>query len=260
MERWDRGAIGWAKHADWGRDTTLALSQQLIDGLALQPGMTLLELAAGPGDTGFLAAELIEPGGRLISSDHSEAMVDVARARAQRLGLDDVDFRVINAESIDMPVASVDRVLCRWGLMLFVDPGAALGEMRRVLKPGGRVAVAVWGSPHRNLWLSVYTEVLVRHGLVPALDPDGPGPFALAEAGRLEGLLEGAGFVEWELSEVEVDRGGGSFEEGWERQLDLSASGDAVRGAPEEVQRAVAEEVRAGISDFRGVCLVAVAS
>lgn len=260
LERWDHASAAWAKHAEWVRSSSAALSHWLVEALALQPGQSVLELAAGPGDTGFLAAELIQPGGKLISSDQSEAMVETARARAQQLGITNVEFRVINAESIDLPVASVDAVVCRWGLMLFVDPAAALGEMRRVLKPGGRVSLAVWGSPHLNLWLGVPSEVAVRYGLVPAPEVGAPGPFALADAQRLTALIEDAGFVEVEVVEVESDDGAASFEEWWERRLDMSIMGEAVRAAPAEVQRAVAEEVRERMTDFKGVSLAAVAS
>ena len=74
-------------------------------------------------------------------------MVDVARARATELGVRNVEFRIIDAESIDVPAAAVDVVLCRWGYMLMADPAAALQETRRVLRPGGRVALAAWDPP-----------------------------------------------------------------------------------------------------------------
>ena len=102
------------------------------------PGIALLELAAGPGDTGFLAAELIRPGGELISSDLVPEMLMVAQRRAEELGLDNVRFKQIDAEtSIDIDAASIDGVLCRWGYMLMADPGdraardAARAQARR---------------------------------------------------------------------------------------------------------------------------------
>lgn len=260
LERWDHVSASWAKHADWVRDSSAPLAHWLVESLALQPGETVLELAAGPGDTGFLAAELVQPGGQLISSDQSEAMVEIARARAAKLGLRNVEHRVINAESIDLPVASVDAVICRWGLMLFVDPAAALAEMRRVLKPGGRVALAVWASDERNEWFGVPIDAAIRRGLVPAPTEGEPGPFALADPARLTALLEGAGFVEVEIDEVEIDEGAATFEEFWERRLDMSLMGEAVRAAPPDVQRALAEEVRGQLSDFTGVCLAALAA
>jgi len=259
LERWDHVSAAWAKHADWVRDSSAPLAHWLVEALALQPGETVLELAAGPGDTGFLAAELVEPGGRLISSDQSEAMVEIARARAAKLAISNVEHRVINAESIDLPVASVDAVICRWGLMLFVDPAAALAEMRRVLKPGGRVALAVWASDERNQWFAVPIEAAIRRGLAPAPKEGEPGPFALADPARLTTLLEDAGFVEVQVDEVELDEGAVTFEEFWERRLDMSLMGEAVRGAPADVQRALANEVRAQLSDFTGVSLAALA-
>jgi SAM-dependent methyltransferase len=260
LERWDHASAGWARHADWIRDSSAALSRRLIDALELEPGQTLLELAAGTGDTGFLAAERLAPSGKLISSDNSQAMSEVAQLRVRQLDVANVAFRLINAESIDLPVASVDAVLCRWGLMLFIDPAAALGEMRRVLKPGGRVALAVWAGPDRNHWLSVPDEVVVSHGLVPAPRVGEPGPFALGDRGQLAELIAAAGFVDVEVEEVEVERGAQSFRDWWERQLDMSTIGVAVRAAPAEVQQAVAAEVRERISDFTGVSLMAVAS
>ena len=119
----------------------------MIDALSPQPGQRVLELAAGPGDTGFMAAELIVPGGTLICSDGAEAMLDVARERAAAQGISNVEFRQLELEWIDLPTADVDAVLCRWGIMLVVDSETAAREIRRVLKPGGRAALAVWDGP-----------------------------------------------------------------------------------------------------------------
>lgn len=259
LERWNHAAAGWGKHAAWLRETTAPLSLWLVDALQLAPGQTVLELAAGPGETGFIAAQRVGESGKLVSSDNSQAMLEIAQARAAELELTNVEFRLINEESIDLPVASVDAVVCRWGYMLAVDPAAALLETRRVLKPGGRAALAVWGSPAQNAWLSVPSAVLVERGLVPAPEA-GPGPFALADRARLESLLTGAGFVEVRLDEIQVERGRGSFAEWWERHLDMSSSGPAVRAAAAEVQREIAAEVQRRLTDFTGHCIVAVAS
>ena len=106
--------------------------------------MRVLELAAGPGDTGFLAAELIKPGGDADFKRRDRGDARVARGRARQMGIDNVEFRQLELEWIDTETASVDAILCRWGVMLILDPPAAVQEMRRVLRPGGRVALAVW--------------------------------------------------------------------------------------------------------------------
>ena len=144
--RWGRQARGWGAQAERLASTTMPVSVWMVDALDLQPGHEVLELAAGTGEVGFLAAEQIEPGGTLISSDFVPEMITVAQARAERLGITNVRFRQIDAESIDQPAASLDGVLCRWGYMLMADGEAALRETRRILRPGARVALAAWTS------------------------------------------------------------------------------------------------------------------
>jgi len=227
------------------------VTRWLIDALELQPGEDVLELAAGPGDTGLLAAELIRPGGRLITSDQSEAMLELARARAAELALDNVEFRVINAESIALPVASIDAVLCRWGYMLMVDPLAAMVETRRVLKSGGRLALAVWGSPSGNPWLAVPNRVLQEFGLAEApASPEAPGAFAFANPDRLRTFLDEAGFVDVEIDEVDLVRAAPTFAEWWDAHLDVSPAGPAVRAASRDVSRAVAAAVEAALAPY----------
>jgi SAM-dependent methyltransferase len=231
----------------------------MIDALELQPGQRVLELAAGPGETGFLAAELILPGGTLICSDQSDAMVEVARARATELQLDNVEFSVINAESIDLPVASVDAVLCRWGYMLMVDPLAAFVETRRVLKSGGRVALAAWGPPLQNPWLAVPNRVMQEHGLAePPVSDEAPGAFAFANPERLRALLEDAGFLEIEIDHVGLVRAAPDFPRWWEMQLDMSPLGPVVRAADPGAARAVAVEVEAQLAPYASSTGVAV--
>jgi ubiquinone/menaquinone biosynthesis C-methylase UbiE len=205
-ERWERAAGGWGRHAARVRDWGMPVSAWMIEHLAPQPGQRVLELAAGPGDTGFLAAELVSPGGMLISSDASPSMLEVAQARARELGIANVEFKQLELEWIDLETASVDAVLCRWGVMLIVDPAAALREMRRVLSAGGRAAIAVWAPPEANPWATIPTRVLVELGHAEAPDPDAPGMFALAADGQLADMLEEAGFVEPVVESVDLVR------------------------------------------------------
>ena len=223
-ERWEAAAAGWGRRAHAVRDSGMAVSSWLIDHVALQPGYRVLELAAGPGDTGFLAAELINPGGTLISSDGAEAMLEIARERARELGVANVEFRRLELEWIDLPTADVDAILCRWGVMLTLDPAAALQECRRVLRPGGRIALAVWGLPERNPWATITTDALVAlgHEELPTRTRSGPGMFALAGPGQLEEMLAQAGFTEVVVEGVELPREYDSVESYIEETLDLS--------------------------------------
>ena len=204
--RWEQAAPGWARRADRVRATGMPVSAWMIDYLRLQPGQRVLELAAGPGDTGFLAAELIRPGGTLISSDASEAMLEVARERARALGIENVEFKRLELEWIDLPAASVDATLCRWAVMLSVEPAAALRECRRVTRPGGSLAIAVWDQAGANPWATIPAEALVRLGHVPAPDPKAPGMFALSDPVRLAEIVADAGFVDVVVDAIRLDR------------------------------------------------------
>jgi SAM-dependent methyltransferase len=222
LERWDRAARGWSRQADSIQEFAMRVSVWMLEQLNLQPGQQVLDLAAGPGDTGFLAAELVRPGGMLISSDASPAMLGVARGRARDLGISNAEFMRFELEWIDLDTASVDAAMCRFGLMLAVDPEAALQELRRVVRPGGAVALAVWDSPEQNPWATIPTRALVELGHVEPPDPSDPGMFALDDRARLEELLESSGFVEIVVDRVDLERAEPSAKDYIQTTLDLS--------------------------------------
>jgi ubiquinone/menaquinone biosynthesis C-methylase UbiE len=222
-DRWERSAEGWGEVSErWDR-ATRPVSDWLVQAIGPQPGQTVLELAAGPGDVGLLVAELLRPGGRLIATDGAGAMVTRIGERAAERGLTDVvETRPMEAEWIDLPAASVDAVVCRWGYMLLADPGAALRETRRVLRSGGRVALAAWDAPERNLWSSAVHAELVERELVPAPDPAAPGQFAWRERAVIGEHLEDAGFAEVVLDTVEFAYAYPGLDAWWDTQIDLS--------------------------------------
>jgi SAM-dependent methyltransferase len=236
LEGWEETAPGWVRQQELLREFATPVSLWMIDAVRPQPGERVLELAAGLGETAMLAAELVAPLGGVVISDQAEAMLEGARARAIALGLSNIEFQVLNAEWIDLPLASVDIVTCRWGYMLMADPGAALSETRRVLRPGGRVALAVWDTIDSNPWALLPAQELIARGLVPAPEPSAPptpGPFALGAPGRIQELLEQAGFVEARVEALELVRRHSSFAEMWETTLDLSRNvHDAVLSRP----------------------------
>jgi ubiquinone/menaquinone biosynthesis C-methylase UbiE len=227
LDGWEHASAGWGRRAQRVRDWGLPVSTWMIEQLSLQPGMRLLELAAGPGDTGFLAAELIAPGGTLISSDATEGMLEVARQRAGELGLSNVnlEFKRLEIEWIDLPTASVDAILCRWAYMLTVDPATGMSEARRVLAPGGRFALAVWDRDEENPWATIPTDALVQGGYIEPIDRAvAAGIFSLADPQRLQDMLEEAGFVDVLAESIDVTREYDRFEEFWDESLELSPS------------------------------------
>jgi SAM-dependent methyltransferase len=249
---WERAAEGWGRRAAKLQGFAMPISSWMIEQLALQPGQQVLELAAGPGETGFLAAELIRPGGMLICSDASEAMLEVARTRAAELSIDNVEFRRLMLEWIDLATASIDAILCRWGMMLSTDPGASLQEARRVLRPGGRIALAVWAQAERNPWATISSGALVKLGHSQRPEPGTPGMFALAPAARLKETLELAGFVEVVTHSIEIERVYDGVASYLEETLDLSPTFGEVLGRLSEAERsAVTDEIAARAAEFQ---------
>ncbi|HEX5225725.1 MAG TPA: methyltransferase domain-containing protein [Solirubrobacteraceae bacterium] len=267
---WEAAAPGWVRHHARIGAWAAPVAHWLVEAISPQPGQTVLELAAGLGETGMLAAELVAPAGRVIVSDQSAGMLDGARRRAEALGLDNVEFEVLGAEWIDLPLASVDAVLCRWGYMLMADPGAALSETRRVLRPSGRVALAVWDALEHNPWARLPTLALSENGIAGGPGSgDRPGPFTLGDRALLRSLIEDAGFTEPHIEDIALMRRHESFDELWEFQLDVSqAFHEAVMSLTEPEIAAVRATLRellgphtaaAGTIELPGRTLVAVA-
>src|SRR5438876_7823700 len=167
LETWGRMAGGWEARREWLMAVTAPVNDGLAERADPQPGQTVLEIAAGTGDLGLRLAERVGATGRVISTDFAPEMVAVARRNGSARGLGNVEYRVLDAERMDLADDSVDGVVCRWGLMLMADPAAALRESRRVLRPGGPLALAVWGAPDVNPWAAVPGTTLAQLGHVP---------------------------------------------------------------------------------------------
>jgi SAM-dependent methyltransferase len=199
----DAVAAAWERHRERVFETSRPVSEWLVEHVEARPGATILELTAGPGETGFLVAERVGPTGRLLSTDLAPGMVAAARRGVEARGLTNVECRVMDAQQIDLADDSVDGVLSRFGVMLTPEPARVASEARRVLRAGGRFAYAVWGPPDRNPWIVVLIGALLQCGHTPGGDPFGAGgPFSLGEAGANETLLGDAGFTDVVVEET----------------------------------------------------------
>lgn len=201
---WEEMAPGWERRRVQLAEALTPVRSWLVRELAPRRGEAVLELGAGLGDTGFEAAAIVGEGGRLISTDFSSDMVEGARRRGAERGLQNVDYRVLDAEHIELEDDSVDGVLCQSGYMLMADPAAALAETRRVLRPGGRLALSVWGALERNPWAAVAFRILVDRGHIAPPEPGAPGIFSMASEPRTRALVEGAGFTAVRTEQVPV--------------------------------------------------------
>ena len=264
---WSRVAGGWARHADYADARAAQSAERMLELAQVGTGDRVLELACGPGGLGFAAAERVGPAGEVVLTDVAEEMTAIAAARAAELGLGNVAFRRLDLEHIDEPDASYDVVLCREGLMFALEPDRAVAEIRRVLRPGGRAAVAVWAARERNPWLGLIMDVVSAHTGAPVPPPGIPGPFALGDPGALRRLLGDAGFADRRLGALSVPLRTASFDEWWERTTALAGPLAAILAAmPEEAVQALRESARAAVRpyetasgglDFPGETLIA---
>jgi ubiquinone/menaquinone biosynthesis C-methylase UbiE len=266
---WDAMAAGWDRRRDDIWSESRQVGEWLVRQLAPQPGDTVLELAAGVGDTGFIAARRIGAEGRLISTDFAPEMVAAARRRAAEQGITNATFQVLDAEQMDLPSDSVDGVLCRWGYMLMVNPAAAFAETRRVLRLGGKLAFAVWSTAEANPWASLPGRILVSRGHMAPPDPKAPGIFALSDRERLRALVTEAGFAAPHFEEVASHKRFASFDAYWGYLTELAgAISPVLRGLSSDERQAVREQLREAAAPFAvesgydlpGRCLNAVTS
>jgi ubiquinone/menaquinone biosynthesis C-methylase UbiE len=248
---WGMVAPGWDQNADFVDGRTAEMTEAMLSATELKKGDRVLELACGPAGLGLAAAELVGPEGEAVLSDVAPEMTAIAAARARNRGLDNVSTVELELEKIDQPDDAYDAVLCREGIMLVLDPRAAAREIRRVLKPGGRTAVSVWGPREQNPWLGAMLDA-VGAQLGGNFPPPGmPGPFALDGREKLLAVLWDAEFVDFQVNEVETPWRGASFDQWWLVTSALAGPlAKVLEAQPPEAIEAIRSHAREALSEF----------
>jgi SAM-dependent methyltransferase len=263
---WATVAPAWAEHAAYADARGAEVAERMLELTAPAPGERVLELACGPAGLGLTTAARVGPGGEVVLSDVAPEMTAIAASRAAGLGLRNVVARVLDIEAIEEPDGAYDAVLCREGLMFAAEPARAASEIRRVLRPGGRAAIAVWGPRERNPWLGLVFDAVSAQLGRPVPPPGIPGPFSLADAGALAALLTDAGLADVAVGELAVPLRAASFEQWWERTSALAGPLSTILAAmPEPAERALLARLHAAVAayetpaglEFPGVSLIA---
>jgi ubiquinone/menaquinone biosynthesis C-methylase UbiE len=237
-----------AKAEIMGRGITAAF----VEVARIERGMDVLDLASGEGDPALTLAALVGKDGTITATDVNSEPLEISAARAREEGIGNILFQVADAQHLPFEGATFDLATCRFGAMFFPDPLAAMHEIWRVLKPHGRVALAVWGSIEQP-WFRVFVTPLLRHAGGPLLASEGPNPFRFAEPGTLSVLLNEAGFREVQEEAKIVERvWTGSPEEAWEYFRDHAiAFGPLMGRVPPDKWEEITDEIVMAISNFR---------
>lgn len=257
---WNSVAEGWVRWWSVLERAAQPLNERLVELAGVGEGQRVLDVATGIGEPALTAARKVGSEGRLVATDLAPEMLLRAGERARAEGLANLDFMEMDAEQLDFPEASFDAALSRWGLMLMRDPSLVLEGVLRVLKPGARLAVAVWSLPEDVPFIAVPRQVLVRVLGLPEPPADAPGPMRLGRAGQLAELFTQAGFEEVTEESFEVVLRFASCEEHWESLLDMSSStrkllAEQSAERREAVRVALREAIRPFEEAAGGLCM-----
>jgi ubiquinone/menaquinone biosynthesis C-methylase UbiE len=249
---WASVAPAWSEHADYADTRGAAITEKLLQLSAPRPGERVLELACGAGGVGIAAAPLVGPTGEVVLSDVAAEMTRIAAARAAALGLGNVRTLTLDLDDLAQPDQAYDVVLCREGLMFALDPAHAVTEIRRVLRPGGRVALAVWGPRARNPWLSVLFDAVSAQLGAPVPPRGVPGPFALDNPDRLGRLLADAELADVAVTEVSTPLRDVSFDAWWTRTSALAGPlAKRLAALPQDARRQLRARLQAAVGPYQ---------
>jgi ubiquinone/menaquinone biosynthesis C-methylase UbiE len=231
--RWKHVLVGGLSHH----------SDAIFPRLEVHPGERVLDAGAGFGDTACMLAQRVGPAGEVVAMDCCDAFLAYGREQAAATGLRNVDFVAADVERYPF-AGNFDLVFSRFGTMFFSNPVAAMKNLRKALRPGGRITHIVWRERADNPWLSAAKDVVLRHLPAPGDDARtcGPGPFSMADRELVTAQMKAAGFTDMQFERVDAEvRMGDSIEDAIGFQIALGPAGEVVREAGELAPRKDAE-------------------
>ena len=193
ISQWSESAPYWEKHRETIREMFAPITQALIEDAEINTRRVVLDVATGPGEPALSIADLVGPEGKVLGVDAVPQMVEAARRAGERRGFHNASFKVAFADDLPFPANTFDAVVSRFGVMFFPSPVDSVREMLRVLKPGGRIAMAVWHFAERNPFHYAVSQVVERYVDSPPPAPDSPDAFRFAVPCKLLTILSNAG-------------------------------------------------------------------
>jgi enediyne biosynthesis protein CalE5 len=202
--QWNTAASGWKKWSPLIDEGAAPVSERLVALARIEPGHRVLDVAAGYGEPALTAAKRVGPAGEVVATDIAPEMLAFGRERAADAGVENVRFIETDAASLDFPEGSFDAALSRWGIIFEPEPEATAARIRGFLKRGARMAIASWGSVDYAPMFALTMGTLVQRLQIPPPPPGTPGPLARPTREAIAALLEGGGFSNVEVEEIDV--------------------------------------------------------
>lgn len=201
---WDTAAQGWQSWQEFIFESTAPVSERLVELAGVEQGHKVLDVAAGGGEPSLTAARAAGPEGSVVATDISPNMLAFGRERAAAAGIDNVEFVEADASSLDFPAETFDAALSRWGIIFEPDAEGAAARIRGFLKPGAKMAISSWGPPERSPMISIPMMTAMQRLNVPPPPPGTPGPLSRPTPEAIGSILEGGGFSDVEVEELEI--------------------------------------------------------
>jgi ubiquinone/menaquinone biosynthesis C-methylase UbiE len=244
-QSWDAFSPGWKKWDHWVTSYLQPLGDEIIRHLKLKKTDIVLDVATGTGEPGLTIARIVK-NGKVIGSDLSEGMLQIAKEKAEREGVGNFEVKACDVCELPFPDDTFDAISCRLGFMFFPDMHLAAKEMARVIKPGGRMATTVWGAPERNFWVTSVMAPITRIMEIPSPPPGSPGMFRCSDKELMADLFKQAGLKNILVKEINANGEAESFEQFWEYMNDLAAPVVAAMGKADDATK---KKIKNEVSD-----------
>src|ERR1700731_132998 len=253
IKRWSGSAPFWERHRDIIRQMFTPITQALVEDGEIESQHSVLDIATGPGEPALSVAAMAGTNGKVFGVDPIPEMVTAARRAAERLGLKNVQFDVAFADQLPFHADTFDAVISRFGVMFFPSPLDGVREMLRVLKPGRKLAFAVWHFAERNPFHSALSRVMDRYVDSPPLEPDALDAFRFAPRGKLLKVFSEAGVAasSERLLQFKIEASAVGVEDFWNLRREMSEKlSEKFATLSEELKLKVTQEMLSSLAEY----------
>ncbi len=247
-ESWNKFSPGWKKWDEITMDFLKPMGDEIIRLLNPKDNDIVLDVAAGTGEPGLTIAGMVK-NGKVISTDLAEGMLEIARENAAKRGIKNFETKACDVSELPFADQTCDAVSCRFGFMFFPEMLMAAKEMYRVLKPGGRLATAVWSGPEKNFWVTAIMGTINKNIQLPPPPPGSPGMFRCAQSGFIADLFGQAGFKNISETEITGKLNCGTRDTYWNMMNDVAAPVVAALGKADDSMKA---KIKSEVLDLIG--------